>query len=369
MSDQPQSDPFRSESSPDGHPLSERFALDARCDPPFLVLTLAAGAIATLGLLANSSAVVIGAMLVAPWMLPLRAAAFGILQGRLLLVGRALLTLLIGIALTVGLSVLLGLGVGLPILGSEVAARTQPNLLDLGVALVAGAIAAYASVSSKAISSLAGTAIAVALVPPVCAFGLLLAQAQGREALGAALLFAANLLGILSGALVTLAVSQPELRLNLWRSRLGLVNLLLTALLLVPLSGSFVSLMAQSRQSAALVEIQQAITASLKNNTLTLGKDSELINVRIDWSQNPPLIRAAVRVTNPRLPTARQVADVQAVINAQQPLRYRLIVQRVSVDVIGPETEPNPAEVIPRDPVAAEGLSNALAAPEPEASA
>jgi uncharacterized hydrophobic protein (TIGR00271 family) len=374
MSDQPLSEPslshqLLSEPSLGGHPLSERFALDARCDQPFLVLTLAAGAIATLGLLANSSAVVIGAMLVAPWMLPLRAAAFGILQGRLLLVGRALLTLLIGIALTVGLSVLLGLGVGLPILGSEVAARTQPNLLDLGVALVAGAIAAYASVSSKAISSLAGTAIAVALVPPVCAFGLLLAQAQGREALGAALLFAANLLGILSGALVTLAVSQPELRLNLWRSRLGLVNLLLTALLLVPLSGSFVSLMAQSRQSAALVEIQQAITASLKNNTLTLGKDSELINVRIDWSQNPPLIRAAVRVTNPRLPTARQVADVQAVINAQQPLRYRLIVQRVSVDVIGPETEPNPAEVIPRDPVAAEGLGNALAAPEPEASA
>ena len=160
------------------HPLSKQFELDARCDQPFVVLTLASGAIATLGLLADSSAVVIGAMLIAPWMLPLRAAAFGILQGRLLLVGRALLTLLIGIAITVVLSVLLGASVGLPIMGSEVEARTQPNLLDLGVALVAGAIAAYASVSSKALSSLGGTAIAVALVPPVCAFGLLLANAQ-----------------------------------------------------------------------------------------------------------------------------------------------------------------------------------------------
>ena len=99
-------------------PLSEQFELDARCDQPFLVLTLAAGAIATLGLLANSSAVVIGAMLIAPWMLPLRAAAFGILQGRLLLVGRALLTMLIGLGMTVVLSVLLGVSVGLPILGS-----------------------------------------------------------------------------------------------------------------------------------------------------------------------------------------------------------------------------------------------------------
>lgn len=119
-------------------------------DQAFLLLTLAAGLIATLGLLSNSSVVVIGAMLIEPWMLPLRAAAFGILQGRLALIGRALLTLLVGISITVGLSLLRGTWVGLPIFGSEVAARTQPNLLDLGVALV----------------------------PPKCAFGLLLAWAE-----------------------------------------------------------------------------------------------------------------------------------------------------------------------------------------------
>ena len=329
--------------------LGEQFESDARSDQEFIVLTLAAGVIATLGLLANSSAVVIGAMLIAPWMLPLRAVAFGILQGRLSLVGRALLTLAIGIVLTVLLSVLIGRGVGLPVLGSEVQARTQPNLLDLGVALVAGAMSAYASVRSKALSSLAGTAIAVALVPPVCALGLLLAKAQWNEASGAGLLFVANLLGILSGALIALAICQPELRVNLWRSRLGLVSLMLTSLLLIPLSGSFLSLMAQARRTAALEGVQQAITASLRNRTLTLGKDSELINVSIDWSQNPPLIRAAVRVTNPRLPTSRQVADVQAFINQQQPIRYRLVVQRVSVDVIGPEAEPNPPERLPKE--------------------
>jgi len=332
------------------HQLLDQFEQDARADQEFVVLTLAASMIATLGLLANSSAVVIGAMLIAPWMLPLRAIAFAILQGRLRLVATALLTLLIGVALTVGLSVLLGFGVGLPILGSEVAARTQPNLLDLGVALVAGAIAAYASVRSKALSSLAGTAIAVALVPPVCAFGLLLSKAQWGDALGAALLFAANLLGILSGGLIALAICQPELRVNLWRSRLGLVSLLLTALLLVPLSGSFLSLVSQARRTAALQQIQEVITASLKDRTLTLGKDAELVNVRIDWSQNPPLIRAAVRVTNPRLPTARQVAAVQAYINDTQPIRYRLVVQRLSVDVVGPETEPNPPKQVPPDP-------------------
>ncbi|MEB3172663.1 MAG: DUF389 domain-containing protein [Cyanobacteriota bacterium] len=334
----------------DEQALTRQFERESRSDQPFVVLTLAAGLIATLGLLANSSAVVIGAMLIAPWMLPLRAAAFAILQGRAALVGRALATLALGIAITVGLSVLLGVWVGLPILGSEVAARTQPNLLDLGVALVAGSIAAYAALTARAIASLAGTAIAVALVPPVCAFGLLLSKAQWPAALGAALLFASNLLGILSGALITLAVVEPGLRMRFWRSRLGLVSLTLTALLLIPLSGSFVSLMAQARQTAALLDVQQAIAASLKNRTITLGQDSELINVSIDWAQNPPLIRASVRVTNPELPTAAQVAAVQAYINQRQPRRYRLIVQRVSVDVIGPETLPNPPDQVPLDP-------------------
>jgi uncharacterized hydrophobic protein (TIGR00271 family) len=327
--------------------LSQQFELDSRSDQAFIVLTLAAGLIATLGLLANSSAVVIGAMLIAPWMLPLRAAAFAILQGRLPLVARALTTLMLGIGMTVGLSVLLGAWVGLPILGSEVAARTQPNLLDLGVALVAGALAAYATLSARAISSLAGTAIAVALVPPVCAFGLLLSKQQWPAAMGAALLFASNLLGILSGALISLAVVEPRLRMRFWHSRIGLVSLSLTALLLIPLTGSFLSLMAQARQAAALVDIQQAIAASLKNRTITLGQDSELISVVIDWTQNPPLIRASVRVTDPRLPTAQQVAAVQRYINQRQPIRYRLVVQRLSVDVIGPETLPNPPEQIP----------------------
>jgi uncharacterized hydrophobic protein (TIGR00271 family) len=347
--------------------LREEFEHEASFSQVFVVLTVGATLIATLGLLANSAGVVIGAMVVAPWILPLQAMAFEILQGRLPMFLRALRTLLLGVVLCVALSAGVGLLVAYPSFGSEVINRTSPNLLDLGVALVAGAIAAYAAVSSKAISSLAGTAIAVALVPPVCAFGLLLAKAQWSEALGAALLFAANLLGILSGALVALAVCQPDLRVRLWRSRLGLVSLLLTALLLIPLSGSFLSLMARARRAATLEQIQQAITASLKNRTLTLGKDSELINVKIDWSQNPPLIRAAVRVTNPRLPTAQQVADVQGYINQQQPIRYRLIVQRVSVDVIGPETEPNPPELgtdlVPQDPVSPELINKAPTGP------
>lgn len=324
--------------------LTEEFEKESKLDEVYIVLTIGAGLIASLGLLADSPAVVIGAMLVAPWILPLRAVAFGILQGRLPLVAGALLTLASGVVVTIGLSFLLGLSVGLPVFGAEVQSRTTPNLLDLGIALVAGAISTYAKVRSKAVSSLAGTAIAVALVPPVCVCGLLLSAQQWGPARGAGLLFLANLLGILSGGLLTLAAAEPLFRLQLWRSRLGAVSLLLTALLLVPLSGSFLNLVGIAKQRSALQQVEQAIADSLRTHTLVLGSNAQLLGVSIDWAQNPPLIRASVSVTNPNLPTPRQVAAVQDFINARQPIRYRLLVQRASIDVIGPQTAPNPPE-------------------------
>ena len=144
------------------------YGRDAALDEAFIVLTVGASLIATLGLLANSAAVVIGAMVVAPWILPLRAGSFAVLLGSVSLLVRSLVTLAAGVLLTTALSAALGWLVGLPQFGSEVAARTSPNLLDLGIALVAGGLATYAKLRSDAVSSLAGTAIAVALVPPVC---------------------------------------------------------------------------------------------------------------------------------------------------------------------------------------------------------
>lgn len=325
--------------------LARDFDGDSRLDQVFIVLTVGASLIATLGLLSNSPAVVIGAMLVAPWIQPLRAASFGLLHGMLPLALRALGTLTFGVGLTVALSGLLGVSAGLPVFGSEVESRTTPNLLDLGIALVAGSLASYAKVRNKAVSSLAGTAIAVALVPPVCVFGLLLSGRMWQEAQGAGLLFAANLLGILSGALLTFAATERGLWQQLLRSRLVAISLLLTALLLVPLSGSFVNLVGRAQRQSALQQIEQDITESLRKETITLGRNSELLDVTIDWGQNPPLIRASVRVTNPGLPTPQQVAAVQNFINSRQPIRYRLVVQRTAIEVIGPEAEPNPADI------------------------
>lgn len=345
--------------------LRREFEREARCDRDFLVQSLASALIASQGLLANSAAVVIGAMLVAPWILPLRAAAFAILRGRPRLLSQALLTLAVGVTSTALLAAAIGLLVGLPIFGSEVMARTAPNLLDLGIALVAGAVANYAKVNPRTVSSLAGTAIAVALVPPVCTSGLLAANGQWGLAGGAALLFVTNLLGILSGGLITLALCRPELSQGLRHRRLSLASLGLTALLLIPLSGSFVNLIRQARKTAALHQVEQAIDASLRNETITLGRNADLVGIRIDWNQNPPLIRALVQVDQPDLPTAKQVAAVQQFINDRQPIRFRLVVKRTLVDVVGPESAPNPEATLPATPIPPEPWPLAPPPPPP----
>jgi len=326
--------------------LRRSYRRDASLDEVFVVLSIGASLIATLGLLANSAAVVIGAMVVAPWIMPLRAGAFAVLLGDASLLGRALRTLITGVITTTLLAAVLGAMAGLPQFGTEVAARTAPNLLDLGIALVAGGLATYAKLRSDAVSSLAGTAIAVALVPPVCVMGLLLAHQRWAQATGAGLLFTTNLLGILTGGLVLMAWKDPLLRQQLRRSQLSAANFALTGLLLIPLGSSFIGLLNRARQDSTRDSIQATIRTFLQRETLTFGDEQkvDLEQLDIDWERNPPVIRALVRVTDPTLPTFKQVSAVQEEINRRQKLRFQLVVQRTAVDVVGPEEVPNANE-------------------------
>jgi len=168
------------------------------------------------------------------------------------------------------------------------------------------------------------------------------------QAYGALLLFATNLFGIMVGAMAALGALERVYRKRLWRSRLGLTSVALTLLLVLPLSSSFVRLVNRSRQETKAQQLEATIERELRTRTITLGADPaiDLVGLSIDWQKNPPLIRARVRVTDPDLPTPGQVADVQAFINQQQaPLRFRLVVQRTAVDLIGPDTAPNPPEL------------------------
>lgn len=168
----------------------------------YFVQIVIAATLAALGLLINSTAVIIGAMLVAPLMQPCIAFAVGMATGRAHLVGRALLTLALG----VGVSVLFALSLGyfFPAPPTpEILARGNPTLLDALIALASGVIGAYATARKDIPAALAGVAIAAALMPPLCVVGLLLAGSYRAISLGAALLFSTNIACIILAAWLT----------------------------------------------------------------------------------------------------------------------------------------------------------------------
>ena len=185
----------------------------------FAALMSFATAIAAFGVKADSTAVVIGAMLIAPLMSPIMALSASILMGlpkRALYSGRRVA---LGVAIGVGGSFLMALVSPefIPITSnSQVLSRVSPTMLDLLIALAAGAAGGYAMTHPKVGNSLPGVAIAVALAPPLAVVGVSLQSGELSFALGAFLLFLTNLVGIVvaSGVAYILSGYSPWTRLE-----------------------------------------------------------------------------------------------------------------------------------------------------------
>lgn len=229
----------------------------------YYLLLFLSGAIATFGLLANSSATVIGAMIVAPLMGPIEGIAFAMVMANRRLFKRASLSLVLGSLLTVLTAATLTHFIGIGALTNEISARTQPTLLDLGVALAAGGAGALAKSRRGIADALPGVAIAVALVPPLSVIGVGLAFASGEVFWGSLLLFLTNLAGIIfSGGLVFLAHRYGSLE----RAKRGLVTALLAMVALgIPLSLSFQDLVMRKQVSIGVNNI-------IRRRTLTFSE-------------------------------------------------------------------------------------------------
>ncbi len=169
----------------------------------FYILIVLSTIIASYGLLANSTAVVIGAMLVAPLMGPIFGISLALISGNLPLLRRAIFSTALGIVLTVGVAMLIGLVPMSMQPGSEMFGRTAPTLYDLFIAVASGLAGAYALANPKVATALPGVAVSVALAPPLATCGLFLARGSLELGAGAFLLFLTNLFGIqLAGCVV-----------------------------------------------------------------------------------------------------------------------------------------------------------------------
>lgn len=262
----------------------------------FFTLMGFATAIAAFGIIGDSTAVVIGAMLVAPLMTPLMGTSLAMVMGWPRRASMSGLVALGGILLAIGLSVLFGWMYGPEIstvTNSQVASRIAPTIVDLAIAMAAGGAGAFALSRPDVSDSLPGVAVAIALVPPLAVIGLMISQANWSAASGALLLFTTNLVAILlvGGGVFILTGVVPVLRLfenTSWVKRsLGMVALL--AIAVVAILGA--SAENFQRQTAGLEAAEMVVVEWLGDSDLRVIEfeySGGEFFITLEGSEGPP---------------------------------------------------------------------------------
>lgn len=236
----------------------------------FWTMLVLSGVIAVAGVLSDSTATVIGAMIIAPLSVPIMGIALGIVLADRGLVGRSVGFVASGLVAVVGIGVLASLV--LPsathvIANSQVTGRTSPGILDLIAALATG-VAGAVGLSRRDVSDvLPGVAIAISLVPPLGVVGVCLGQGEVAMAIGALVLFASNVVAlVLAGTVVfTLygyraeAVASGGLARRHAYSAVGVVLVLVLVPLAANSAGAYlVALWAERVETAAQAWVEPA---------------------------------------------------------------------------------------------------------------
>jgi uncharacterized hydrophobic protein (TIGR00271 family) len=184
--------------------LYETIADNAKLSPTYLFLLTSATILATLGLLLDSSAVIIGSMVIAPFTWPILRIAYGIATADYISLFKGVRLLIVSICIMLVVSFVLVKLLPLTTLTDQITNRTAPTILDLIIALVAGAIAALTLFSKKISQASAGVAIAASLLPPMCVGGIGLALGIPDVIIGGILLSVTNIVAILFMATIIL---------------------------------------------------------------------------------------------------------------------------------------------------------------------
>jgi uncharacterized hydrophobic protein (TIGR00271 family) len=175
----------------------------------YWLLLLLAAVIASAGVVSDSTATVIGAMIVAPLMTPILGIVLAVVLADGANLRRSVLLVLAGAIAVVAVGWLVGLAVPYPLIAAtngQVAARVTPRIVDLVAALATGSVGSVALARSDISDTLPGVAIAISLVPPLSVVGLTLESGAPSQALGALLLFATNVAAILASGIVVMTL-------------------------------------------------------------------------------------------------------------------------------------------------------------------
>jgi uncharacterized hydrophobic protein (TIGR00271 family) len=314
----------------------------------FVVLS---GAIATLGLINDSPAVIIGAMVVAPLMSPILGVGLGSITADTRLARDSVSALVRGAVISVLLAALLTLSnIYLPFVPSlaeipnEILSRTQPTPNDLIIALAGGLAAAYALSQPHLSAALPGVAIATALMPPLSVIGIGIALGRWDIAGGATLLFLTNAVTIAFAAILVFFLegfSPRKLQDTGRLPRTLWVAALLTLVLLIPLTILGARFVAQAQENRLINNIVQTELAEMN--------EAEIVELQVNRIESEIHLNLTVSANTP--PTYFQVVSLQEALVARLEKPVSVIMNYLKSERLDPLIPPTAT------PTATEGPS------------
>ena len=276
----------------------------------YFIMNILSAIIASYGLVTNSAAVVIGAMLVAMMLGPITGIALAIIDHRMPLLRKSLFTVIAGVSLVVLVGFIVGWLHKEQPLTLEILSRTQPTSMDLMIALAGGTAGAYAMVSPHLSVAVVGVAVATALVPPLAASGILFANGEMQLGLGALLLAFTNIIAIqFTNALVLWLLGFRRLVDEDYKSKTYLTFLRRNAVTLLLLGGLGAYLTINLQTNAK----QQVFESSVKEtiNSYFSDKGNVLTNTQFDRTDGNQVVRAVIRgETTPNSYDVRQIETI-----------------------------------------------------------
>jgi uncharacterized hydrophobic protein (TIGR00271 family) len=265
----------------------------------FVVLLFLSTVIATYGVIGDSTATVIGAMIIAPLMRPIMATAAAIVTGRFDRAIRSALIVAAGVAGVIGVSWLLtAMNITAVISfesNAQITGRVSPRLIDLYAALASGAAGAFAMSREDIADSLPGVAISISLVPPLCVVGVGLSEGEFGAAWGALLLFVTNFLSILlagGGVLALLglaAAATKELRTEARRRAFTWIAIGVV-IVAIPLAATSFTVLQESLTELATKRLAQEWVDETGYEVTQVEANGDQVRLVINGSgEQPPL--------------------------------------------------------------------------------
>ncbi len=298
------------------------------------VMNLLAAVIAGYGLLQNSPAVVIGAMLVAMMLGPIVGLGLAVLQHDRSMLRTALSSVGLGTLWVVGIGVAIGLLHHEHVLTNEIIGRTAPNVMDLMIALAGGLAGALATISSRLSVAVVGVGVATALVPPLVTCGILLSRGQWMLAGGAFLLTLTNMVAIqfASSLVLWLAGFRRDWtsgrRVNFWRANLWSLTLLIVLSVILT-----VNLLEAATRQRLDIDVNEIMHAHWDKGNNRLIQTRLLLKDRQE-TKSPADITVMAFVQGDAAPTQAEVDAAQAALPRPRNLPpMRLQVRFVQVDI------------------------------------